>query len=79
MKLFVGPSGYVYAARSINMEEANRRRQGMSTANLPELSAVCEAAVATAARRLPRWQPGQQNGRRVAVEIMVKMLGGPTK
>jgi hypothetical protein len=41
---------------------------------LPELPASCEAAIAAAARKLARARPGSQNGRRVTVEVMVKLF-----
>jgi hypothetical protein len=69
VRLVVGPSGYVYAARSINAAAIN-------TPPSPPLPPACEAAIATAARRLARLQPGRQNGRAVAVELMVKLLDG---
>lgn len=77
VRLLVGPSGYIYAARSLNAKEADRRFVPTTAAvNLPPLPPACEAAISTAAHRLPRLQPGRQNGRAVAVELMVKLLDG---
>ena len=66
VRLVVGPSGYIYAAHSINAEAMGQRSKA--------LPAACEAAIASAAHRLPRLQPGRQNGRTVAVELMVKLV-----
>ncbi|MGI4832203.1 MAG: hypothetical protein ACRYFK_01955 [Janthinobacterium lividum] len=78
VRLLVGPSGYVYAARSLNAEAVEKRPPLPATAasSLPELPAACEAAIATAGRRLPRLQPGRQNNKPVTVELMVKLLDG---
>jgi protein TonB len=69
VRLVVGPSGFVYAAHSINSAAINMPPS-------PSLPPACEAAIGTAAHRLPRLQPGRQNGRAVAVELMVKLLDG---
>ncbi|GAB2458558.1 hypothetical protein GCM10011375_07920 [Hymenobacter qilianensis] len=39
----------------------------------PKLSAACEAALVAAANKLPRFKPGMQNGRRVAVSYTLKL------
>jgi hypothetical protein len=67
VRLVVGPSGYVYAAHSINSAAIN-------TSPSPPLPPACEAAITTAARRLARLQPGRQNNKPVTVELMVKLL-----
>lgn len=77
VRLLVGPSGYVYAARSLNAKAADKQFVPTTAAvNLPPLPPACEAAIATAARRLARLQPGRQNNKPVTVELMVKLLGG---
>lgn len=75
VRLVVGPSGYVYAARSLNAGVDDKRQLLPTTAavNLPPLPPACEAAIATAARRLARLQPGRQNNKAVTVELMVKL------
>ncbi|NML66990.1 hypothetical protein HHL22_17425 [Hymenobacter sp. RP-2-7] len=70
VRLVVGPSGYVYAARRINAGAYDK------PTSLPALPAACEAAIAVAARRLLRLQPGRQNNKPVTVELMVKLLDG---
>ena len=83
VSLTVGPSGGIYDVRSINnlplisKEQAAAGAKGMvaTQRTLPELPASCEAAVAAAARKLPRLKPGTQNGRRVAVNFTVKLIG----
>jgi len=77
VRLLVGPSGYVYAARSLNAKAADKQFvPTTATVNLPPLPPACEAAIDAAAHRLLRLQPGRQNGRAVAVELMVKLLDG---
>jgi hypothetical protein len=67
--LVVGPSGYVYAARSLNSAAINQTPS-------PPLPPACEAAIASAARRLSRLQPGSQNKKLVTVQLVVKLLPG---
>lgn len=77
VRLLVGPSGYVYAARSLNAKAGDKQFvPTTATVNLPALPVACEAAIASAARRLLRLQPGRQNNKPVTVEIMVKLLAG---
>ena len=73
--LVVGPSGYVYAARSLYAGAYDKRQLSPTTAavNRPPLPPACEAAIATAARRLARLQPGRQNNKAVTVELVVKL------
>jgi protein TonB len=72
VRLIVGPSGVIYDAMSLNKAETIRNPTAKRT--LPELSAGCEAAIAAAARKLARAKPGSQNGRRVTVELTVKLF-----
>ena len=77
VRLVVGPSGYVYAARSLNAKAEDKQFVPTTAAvNLPALPVTCEVAIASAARRLPRLQPGRQNNKPVAVELLVKLLAG---
>ena len=77
VRLLVGPSGYVYAARSLNAKEADKQFvPTTATVNLPLLPPACEAAIGSAVRRLSRLQPGRQNNKPVTVELMVKLLPG---
>lgn len=64
----VGPSGTIYDVKSLS----NRATQP----NLPKLSAACEAALVAAAGKLPRFTPGRQNRRPVAVTLTVKLAEG---
>lgn len=63
----VGPSGVIYDVVSVNNSQ-----------NIPhpKLSAACEAALVTAAHNLPRFKPGMQNNRRVAVSYTLKLVAG---
>jgi hypothetical protein len=72
VRLVVGPSGFIYDAMSLNKAQTVLHPTAKST--LPELPASCEAAIAAAARKLARARPGSQNGRRVTVELMVKLF-----
>ncbi|WP_375435701.1 hypothetical protein [uncultured Hymenobacter sp.] len=68
VSFIVGPSGTIYHVKSLN----NQATQP----NLPKLSAACEAALVAAASKLPRFTPGAQNRRRVAVTLTVKLGEG---
>ena len=71
----VGPSGVIYNVVSVsNVVSVNNQ---VAQPNLPKLSGACEAALVAAARKLPRFTPGTQNRRRVAVSITLK-LAEPT-
>lgn len=77
VRLLVGPSGYVYAARSLNAKAEDKRFvPTTATVNPPALPVACEAAIVSAARRLRRLQPGSQNNKPVTVELMIKLLAG---
>jgi hypothetical protein len=77
VRLIVGPSGYVYAARSLNAKVEDKRFvPTTATVNPPALPVACEAAIVSAARRLRRLQPGRQNNNPVTVELMVELLAG---
>lgn len=77
VRLLVGPSGYVYAARSLNAKAKDKRFVPTTAAvNLPALPGPCETAIVAAARRLRRLQPGRQNNNPVTVELMIKLLAG---
>jgi hypothetical protein len=72
----VGPSGVIYNVASVkNVVGANNQP---TPSNLPKLSAACERALVAAASKLPRFTPGTQNRRRVAVNITLK-LAEPTR
>jgi hypothetical protein len=78
----VGPSGLVYDVASVNnlpfitKDEAKAGKRGIvgDRRPLPEMSADCEAALVAAGRKLPRFKPGMQNGRRVAVNYTLKLI-----
>lgn len=80
----VGPSGFIYNVKSTNNMPPDRPNNAAAssktgaqpTTRLQELPAACEAALATAARKLPRFKPGSQNGRFVAVTFTVKLMDG---
>lgn len=72
VRLTVGPSGSIYDVMSLNRAEIIKSPAAKRV--LPELPAACEAAIAVAARKLVRAKPGSQSGRRVAVELTVKLL-----
>ncbi|HEX8428140.1 hypothetical protein [Hymenobacter sp.] len=70
----VGPSGTIYDVKSVNdIKSVNNQS---TPNNLPKLSAACEAALVAAGRKLPRFTPGTQNRRRVAVTLMLKLAQG---
>jgi hypothetical protein len=79
----VGPSGFVYDVASVNnlplitLAEAKAGKRGTVAAQLtlPEMSAACENALVEAGRKLPRFKPGTHNGRRVAVNYTLKLIG----
>ena len=83
--LTVGPSGVVYDAKSVNnlplitKAQAATGMQGVvaTTRSLQPLPATCEMALVAAAHQLPRFRPGTQNGRRVAVSFTLKLVDGP--
>jgi hypothetical protein len=70
--LIVGPSGVIYDAMSWN--KAETIRNSIAKRTWPELPAGCEAIIAAAAHKLARARPGSQNGRRVTVELTVKLF-----
>jgi hypothetical protein len=65
VKFIVGPSGVIYNVASVNNSEKTPH---------PRLSETCENALIEAARKLPRFKPGMQNGRRVAVSYTLKLV-----
>jgi hypothetical protein len=65
VRFTVGPSGVIYDVASAKEQMAEQK--------LPKLSAACEAALVAAASKLPRFKPGMQNNRRVAVAITLKL------
>ncbi|MDF7814322.1 hypothetical protein [Hymenobacter sp. YC55] len=71
----VGPSGVIYNVASVNNVISVNNQPAPN--NLPKLSAACEGALVAAASKLPRFTPGTQNRRRVAVTITLK-LAEPT-
>jgi hypothetical protein len=80
VNLLIGPSGVIYRAGFVNNlpppAKAPARGQN-SVANTPPgpvLPASCETALAAAIRRLPRLQPGVQNGRRVTVMLTLLLV-----
>ncbi len=82
VNLTVGPSGIAYDVMSVNnlplisAAEAKAGVKGIVAAKrpLPEIPAACEAALVAAARKLPRFKPGSQNGRRVAVSLLLPLI-----
>lgn len=80
VNLLIGPSGVIYKAEFVNNlpppAKAPARGQN-SVANTPPgpaLPASCETALAAAIRRLPRLQPGVQNGQRVTVMLTLPLV-----
>ena len=81
--LTVGPSGTVYDVKSINnqplpvntneLKGADGRGQTRSNRSLQQLPAACEQALVTACQKLPRFKPGTQNNRRVAVTLIMRL------
>lgn len=72
VRLVVGPSGAIYDVMSYN--KATTILSPTAKPALPALPAACEAAIAAAGHKLARAKPGSQNGRRVAVELLVKLV-----
>lgn len=72
VRLVVGPSGAIYDVMSYNKAAISLNPAAKPV--LPELPAACEVAIAAAGHKLARAKPGSQNGRRVAVELRVKLL-----
>jgi hypothetical protein len=84
VSLTVGAGGGIYAVRSINNQPLpplskdpgapDGRGQRSAKRRLQQLPAACEQALVEAAKRLPRLQPGTQNGRRVAVGLAFRLI-----
>ena len=83
VNITVGPSGRIYDVMSLNNLPLITQAQAQSgvkgiVAKRPiwqRLPAACEAAIVAAAQKLPRFTPGTQNGRRVAVEMTLTLVG----
>ena len=85
VSMTVGAGGDIYAVRSINNQPLpppltkdpgapDGRGQRGANRGLQQLPAACEQALVEAAKRLPRLQPGTQNGRRVAVGLTFRLI-----
>jgi hypothetical protein len=84
VSLTVGAVGDIHDVRSINNQPLpplvkdpgapDSRGQRSAKRSLHQLSAACEQALVEAAKRLPRLQPGTQNGRRVAVSLTFRLI-----
>jgi len=84
VNLLVGPSGVIYSAEFVNNLPPPKATVGnpnnvANTPPSPALPAACETALAAAIRKLPRLQPGVQNGRRETVRITLPLVPKSTK
>ncbi|MDO7845419.1 energy transducer TonB [Hymenobacter sp. M29] len=82
--LTIGPSGTIYDVKSLNnqaLPPASDEHKGAQAdgrgqtahRSLTLLPAACEQALVAAAQKLPRLKPGTQNGRRVAVNLVMQL------
>jgi hypothetical protein len=84
VNLLVGPSGVIYHAEFVNnlpmpTPTAGNPNNVANTPPGPALPAACEAALVAAIRKLPRLQPGVQNGQRETVRITLPLVPKSTK
>jgi len=84
VNLLVGPSGVIYHAEFVNNLPTPKPTAGnpnnvANTPPGPALPAACETALAVAIRKLPRLQPGVQNGQRETVRITLPLVPKSTK
>ena len=84
VNLLVGPSGVIYKAEFVNnlpppVAPAGNPNNVANTPPGPALPAACETALAAAIRRLPRLQPGAQNGRCETVRVTLPLIPKSTK
>lgn len=84
VNLLVGPSGVIYHAEFVNNLPTPKPTAGnpnnvANTPPGPALPAACENALAAAIRKLPRLQPGVQNGQRETVRITLPLVPKSTK
>jgi hypothetical protein len=84
VNLLVGPSGVIYKAEFVNnlpppKPTAGNPNNVANTPPGPALPAACETALAVAIRKLPRLQPGVQNGQRETVRITLPLVPKSTK
>jgi hypothetical protein len=84
VNLLVGPSGVIYHAEFVNNLPTPKPTAGnpnnvANTPPGPALPAACETALAVAIRKLPRLQPGVQNGQHETVRITLPLVPKSTK
>jgi hypothetical protein len=86
VNLLVGPSGVIHKAEFVNNLPPPKapatgpgRPTVADTPPGPAMPAACETALAAAIRKLPRLQPGVQNGQRETVRITLPLVPKSTK